>query len=80
MISISKLTLRGRISLLALATLLLGLSLFSWLGVQSMPFVIFSIVLGLIILIKFLPTARVSWARAKNKRDFIFDRGLRNRR
>ena len=59
---------------------LVSLPFISWLGVQSMPFVIFSIILGLIILIKFLPTAKVSWARAKNKRDFIFDRGQRDRR
>lgn len=53
---------------------LLSLPFISWLGVESMPFTIFSIILGLIILIRFLPTARANWVRTENKRDFIFDR------
>lgn len=53
---------------------LLSLPFISWLGVESMPFTIFSIILGLIILIRFLPTARANWVRVENKRDFIFDR------
>jgi len=53
---------------------LLSLPFISWLGVESMPFTIFSIILGLIILIRFLPMARANWVRVENKRDFIVDR------
>jgi len=58
---------------------LLSLPLIVWLGAESMPFTIFAVALGLIILIKFLPTAKLAWSRAENKRDFIFDRGQRER-
>lgn len=58
---------------------LLSLPLIVWLGVKSMPFTIFAIALGLIILIKFLPTAICAWSRADNARDFIFDRWQRER-
>ena len=65
---------------------LLALPFISWLGMQSAPstskmhFIIFSVVLGLIILVKFLPTARAALARAGSKKDFIFDRGQRGKR
>jgi len=65
---------------------LLALPFISWLGMQSTPstskmhFIIFSVVLGLIILVKFLPTARAALARAGSKKDFIFDRGQRGKR
>jgi len=59
---------------LSMAVGLLSLPFISWLGVESMPFTIFSIILGLIILIRFLPTARANWVKTENKRDFIFDR------
>ena len=58
---------------------LLSLPFIGWLGVKSMPFVIFSIILGLIILIKFLPMARANWVRTENKKDFFFDRWQRER-
>ncbi|MBA7487321.1 putative glycerol-3-phosphate acyltransferase [subsurface metagenome] len=58
---------------------LLSLPLIVWLGVKSMPFTIFAVALGLIILLKFLPTAKLAWSRAENKRDFIFDRWQRER-
>ena len=58
---------------------LLALPFIGWLGVESMPFTIFTIALGLIILIKYLPTAMLAWSRAENKRDFIFDRWQRER-
>lgn len=59
---------------LSMAVGLLSLPFISWLGVESMPFTIFSIILGLIILIRFLPMARANWVKTENKRDFIFDR------
>ena len=64
---------------LSLTCGLLALPFIGWLGVQSVPFTIFTIVLGLIILVKYLPTAMLAWARAENKRDFIFDRWQRDR-
>ena len=66
---------------------LLSLPFIGWLGVKSPPpgysqaeFIIFTIVLGLIILVKFLPTARLTVARAESVKDFIFDRWQRSRR
>jgi glycerol-3-phosphate acyltransferase PlsY len=59
---------------------LLALPFISWLGMKSTPFIIFSVVLGLIILVKFLPTARAALARAGSKKDFVFDRGQRGKR
>jgi glycerol-3-phosphate acyltransferase PlsY len=67
---------------LAMATGLLSLPFIGWLGVKSPPtgysqleFIIYTIVLGLIILVKYIPTARISLARSKTAGDFIFDRG-----
>jgi glycerol-3-phosphate acyltransferase PlsY len=59
---------------------LLSLPFIAWLGVKSTPFLIFTIVLGLIIAVKFYPTARPAMARAQSVKDFIFDRGQRGRR
>ena len=56
---------------------LLSLPFISWLGMKSTPFIIFSVVLGLIILVKFIPTARLALAKAGSKKDFVFDRGRR---
>jgi glycerol-3-phosphate acyltransferase PlsY len=59
---------------------LLSLPFIAWLGVKSTPFLIFSIVLGLIILVKFLPTAMRALTRAGSAKGFIFDRGQRGKR
>jgi len=59
---------------------LLSLPFIGWLGMKSTPFIIFSIVLGLIILVKFIPTARLALARTGSKKDFVFDRGQRGKR
>jgi hypothetical protein len=40
---------------------------------------IMAVILGLVIGIKFLPTARASWAKAESKGDFIFDHEQRHR-
>ena len=59
---------------------LVSLPFITWLGMRSIPeyqteFIIFSVVLGLIILARFIPTALRAAARARNVRGFIFDRG-----
>ena len=59
---------------------LLSLPFIAWLGMKSTPFLIFAIVLGLIIAVKFFPTARAAVARAQSVKGFIFDRGQRGRR
>lgn len=59
---------------------LLSLPFIGWLGMKSTPFIIFSVVLGLVILIKFIPTARLALARAGNVKGFVFDRGRRGKR
>ena len=41
---------------------------------------ILAIVLGVLVVIKFWPTARAAWARNKNTRQFIFDDGLQHKR
>jgi len=59
---------------------LLSLPFISWLGMHSTPFIIFTVVLGLIILIKFIPTAMPALARAKSVKGFLFDRGRKSKR
>jgi len=56
---------------------LLSLPFIGWLGVKSGLFVSWSIVVGVIIGLKFLPTARAAWVKSEGKRAFIFDRGHR---
>ena len=60
---------------LSLGIGLLSLPFIAWLGVRSGLFVAWSIVLGVIIGLKFLPTARAAWAKNRGKKSFIFDRG-----
>lgn len=59
---------------------LLALPFIAWLGMQSAEFVIYSLVLGLVITIKFIPTAKPAIVRARNLKAFLFDRGQRGRR
>jgi glycerol-3-phosphate acyltransferase PlsY len=59
---------------------ILALPFISWLGMQSAQFVIFSAVLGLIILVKFIPTAVAAAARTRSVKGFVFDRGKKDRR
>ncbi len=58
---------------------LLFLPLITWLVTQSELATTLAIVLGVLIGIKFLPTARAVWAKRQNTRGFIFDRGQRDR-
>lgn len=60
---------------LSLGTGLLAAPFIGWLGMKSGLFVAWSVVTGVIIGLKFLPTARAAWAKSKNKKDFFFDRG-----
>ncbi|MBA7688114.1 Glycerol-3-phosphate acyltransferase [subsurface metagenome] len=60
---------------LAMGIGLLSLPFIAWLGIQSGIFVTWSIVLGAIIGLKFLPTARAAWVKSGDKKKFIFDRG-----
>jgi glycerol-3-phosphate acyltransferase PlsY len=61
---------------------LLSLPFIAWLGMpeHKTEFIIYSVVLGLIILAKFIPTAISAATRTKSVRGFIFDRGQRGRR
>ncbi len=59
---------------------LLSLPFIGWLGMQSAPFVIYSVVLGLIILAKFIPTAIAAATRTRSVRGFIFDCGQRGKK
>jgi len=59
---------------------LLALPFIAWLGMHSAEFVIYSVVLCLVVAIKFWPTAKPAVARAKNLKAFVFDRGQRGRR
>jgi len=59
---------------------LLSMPFIAWLGMKSTPFIIFSIVLGLIILAKFTPTALRAVAKTRSVKGFIFDRGQKSKR
>ncbi len=59
---------------------LLSLPFIGWLGMNSASFVIFSVVLGLVILVKFIPTAVPALARSKSVKGFVFDRGRKRKR
>jgi len=59
---------------------LVSLPFITWLGMNSGPFIIWSIIIGILIGLKFLPTARAAWTEAENKRDFFFYRIRRDKR
>ena len=68
---------------LAMGIGLVALPFITWLGVESGTAgigTIMAIILGLLIAVKFLPTARAAWAKAETKKDFVFDRWRRERR
>ncbi len=50
---------------------LLCLPFIAWLGMKWGLFIIFAIILGLVIGLKFLPAAMAAWARSENIKDFI---------
>jgi glycerol-3-phosphate acyltransferase PlsY len=65
---------------LAMGLALLALPFLTWLGMHSLTGTVFAIILGLVILAKFLPTAQASWAKAESKKDgFFFDHWRRKK-
>ncbi len=64
---------------LSMGIALLALPFITWFGTHSGIGTIMAVILGLLIAIRFLPTARAAWAKSKTKRDFIFDDGRRDR-
>jgi len=58
---------------------LLSLPFITWLGMKSGIGTIMAVIVGLVIVIKFLPTARAALAKSKTKKDFIFDHWQRDR-
>lgn len=61
----------------AMGIALFCLPLIIWLGTKSATATIFAVILGLIIALKFFPTALAAWVKAEHKRDFVFDRRRR---
>ena len=51
---------------------ILFLPLIVWLITQAELATILAIILGLLVAVKFLPTARAAWAKSRTKKDFIF--------
>ncbi|MBA7519229.1 Glycerol-3-phosphate acyltransferase [subsurface metagenome] len=64
---------------LSICIALVALPFITWLGMNSGIGTIMAVILGLVIGIKFLPTARAAWAKAEGKGDFIFDHWRRDR-
>jgi glycerol-3-phosphate acyltransferase PlsY len=50
------------------------LPIIMWLGRPPGDFIVWSVILGILIGLRYLPTARAAWTKAENKRDFFFDR------
>jgi len=65
---------------LSLAIGLVSLPFITWLGMESGPLIVWSIVIGILIGLRFLPTAKAAWAKAENKKDFFFEHRQRNKR
>jgi glycerol-3-phosphate acyltransferase PlsY len=59
---------------------LLALPFIGWLGMHSAPFIIFGVVLGLVVLVKFIPTAMVALAKTRGVKGFVFSRGQKGKR
>ncbi len=58
---------------------LLSLPSITWLGMNSGIGTIMAVIVGLVIALKFLPTARAALAKSETKRDFIFDHWQRDK-
>jgi len=65
---------------LSMGIALLFLPLITWFGTHSGIGTIMAVVLGLVALIKFTPTARRALAKSKTKKEFIFDRWHRGKK
>jgi glycerol-3-phosphate acyltransferase PlsY len=64
---------------LSMGTALLFLPLIVWIGTKSGIATLMVVILGLVMAIRYIPTAKASWAKAEGKKDFIFDRWKRNK-
>jgi len=64
---------------LSMCIALVALPFITWLGMNSGKGTIMAVILGLVIGIKFLPTAKAAWVKAEGKGDFIFDHWRRDR-
>jgi len=64
---------------LSMCIALVALPFITWLGMNSGIGTIMAVILGLVIGLKFLPTARAAWTKAEGKGDFIFDHWRRDR-
>jgi len=65
---------------LSMGIALLALPFITWFGMHSGIGTIMAVVLGLVVAIKFTPTARAALAKSKTKKEFIFDRWRRERK
>ena len=65
---------------LAMGIGLVALPFITWLGIHSGIGTIMAVSLGLVVVIKFTPTARAALAKSKTKRDFIFDHWQREKK
>ncbi len=65
---------------LSMGTGLVALPVIVWLVTHSAQAIILTVVLGILIAIKFLPTARAAWAKSEDKRGFVFDRWQREKK
>jgi hypothetical protein len=63
---------------LSMGTALLFLPLIVWIGTKSGIATLMVVILGLVMAIRYVPTAKASWAKAEGKKDFIFDRWKRH--
>ena len=64
---------------LSMSVGLIALPFIIWLGMNSGIGIIMAVILGLVIAIKFLPTARAAVAKSKTIGDFVFDRWQREK-
>ena len=65
---------------LSMGISLLALPFIIWFGIHSGIGTIMAVILGLVIVIKFTPTARAALAKSKTKKEFIFDRWQREKK
>ena len=65
---------------LSMGTGLLALPFIIWFGTHSGIGTIMAVILGLVIVIKFTPTARAALAKSKTKKEFVFDRWRRDKK
>lgn len=64
---------------LSIGIALAALPFITWLGMHSGIGTVMAVVVGLVTLVRFLPTARRAWLRSESKKDFIFARVQRHR-